>query len=118
MANTLLTHYRILSNKDAIIQKYNDGMRVADVAKFYGVGETVIYDRLKEWGVRLVKRGRARGITQQKIIREQREFSPWLLEKMKQNKKVNDNNKDYKRFIVEQGKDDERLIHNFMKSLL
>ena len=117
MANTLEVHYRILSNKDAIIQKYNDGMRVADVAKFYGVGETVIYDRLKEWGVRLVKRGRARGITQQKIIREQREFSPWLIEKMKQNKKVNDNNKDYKRFIVEQGKDDERLIHNLMKML-
>ena len=117
MASTLEIHYKILANKDSIIQKYNDDMRVPDVAKFYGVGETVIYDRLKEWGVRLVKRRKARGITQQKIIREQREFSPWLLEKMKQNKKVNDNNKDYKRFIVEQGKDDERLIHNLMKML-
>ena len=116
MASTLEIHYKILANKDSIIQKYNDGMRVPDVAKFYGVGETVIYDRLKEWGVRLVKRRRVRGI-RQKAIREPREFSPWLLEKMKQNKKVNDNNKDYKRFIVEQGKDDERLIHNLMKML-
>ena len=118
MASKLEVHYRILANKNSIIQKYNDGMRVADVAKFYGVGETVIYDRLKEWGVRLVKRGRARGITQQKIIREQREFSPWLLEKMKQNSRINNNDRGYKHFDLKQNKSDERLIHNFMKSLL
>ena len=116
MASTLEVHYRILANKEDIIQKYNDGMRVPDIAKFYGVGESVIYDRLKQWEVRLVRRKKTRGITNV-TTRKKREFSPWLLEKMKQNKKVNDNNKDYKRFIVEQGKDDERLIHNFMKML-
>ena len=124
MASKLEVHYRILANKEGIIQKYNDGMRVPDIAKFYGVGETVIYDRLKEWGVRLVKRRRARGIRQkargirQKAIREPREFSPWLMKKMKQNKKINENDKGYKHFDIKQSKSDERLIHNFMKSLL
>ena len=117
MANNLLTHYRILANKKGIIQRYNDGMRVPDVAKFYGVGESVIYDRLKEWGVRLVKRAKARGI-RQVTIREKREFSPWLIEKMKQNSKINDNDRGYKHFDIKQSKSDERLIHNFMKSLL
>ena len=117
MANTLLTHYRILSNKDAIIQKYNDGMRVADVAKFYGVGESVIYNQLKQWEVRLVRRKKTRGITNV-TTREKREFSPWLIEKMKQNKKINENDKKYKHFDIKQSKSDERLIHNFMKSLL
>ena len=123
MENKLKVHYRILANKEGIIQKYNDGMRVPDVAKFYRVGETVIYDRLKEWGVRLVKRRRARGIRQkargirQKAIREPREFSPWLRKKMKQNSRINDNNRGYKHFDLKQNKSDESLIHNFMKML-
>ena len=118
MASTLVVHYRILANKEGIIQKYNEGMRVPDIAKFYEVGETVIYNRLKEWGVRLVKRGRARGPTKIQKENSPRIFSPWLLEKMKQNRQINDNDRRYKHFDIKQSKSDERLIHNFMKSLL
>ena len=123
MENKLKVHYRILANKEGIIQKYNDGMRVPDIAKFYGVGESVIYDRLKQWEVRPVRRRRARGIRQkargirQKAIREPREFSPWLRKKMKQNRKINENNKGYKHFDIKQSISDERLIHNLMKKL-
>jgi len=117
MESTLEVHYRILANKESIIQKYNDGMRVPDIAKFYGVGESVIYDRLKQWEVRPVRRKKTRGITNV-TTREKREFSPWLMEKMKQNRKINDNDRGYKHFDLKQNKSDERLIHNFMKSLL
>ena len=116
MANYIETHYRILANKDDIIQKYNDGMRVPDIAKFYGVGESVIYDRLKQWEVRPVRRKKTRGITNV-TTREKREFSPWLRKKMKQNSRINNNNRGYKHFDLKQNKSDESLIHNFMKML-
>ena len=123
MASTLEVHYRILANKEGIIEKYNDGMRVPDIAKFYRVGESVIYDRLKQWEVRPVRRRRARGIRQkargirQKAIREPREFSPWLRKKMKQNSRINNNDRGYKHFDLKQNKSDESLIHNFMKMI-
>ena len=118
MASTLEVHYKILANKEGIIQKYNDGMRVPDIAKFYEVGESVIYDRLKQWEVRLViRRKKTRGITNV-TTQEKREFSPWLMKKMKQNSRINNNDRGYKHFDLKQNKSDESLIHNFMKSLL
>lgn len=42
-------YHMLMSNKKDIIQKYNSGMKVPDIARVYDVAVPTIYVKLKQW---------------------------------------------------------------------
>ena len=39
----------LMNNKEGIIEKHNNGMKVTDIARAYGVAVPTIYVKLKQW---------------------------------------------------------------------
>jgi predicted DNA-binding protein YlxM (UPF0122 family) len=46
-------YHGLMNNKKSIIEKYNNGMKVIDIAKIYGVAVPTIYVKLKQWETEL-----------------------------------------------------------------
>ena len=42
-------YHMLMNNKEGIIKKYNNGIKVNDIAKAYGVAVPTIYIKLKQW---------------------------------------------------------------------
>ena len=43
------TYHMLMNSKKDIIQRYNNGMKVFDIAKVYGVAVPTMYIKLKQW---------------------------------------------------------------------
>ena len=53
-----LTGRRIKAEKDIIIKMYNDDIPILDIAEEYGVVQTTIWRRLKNWGIKVKRKTR------------------------------------------------------------
>ena len=49
-------YHMLMRNKKGIIQKYNNGMRVCDIAEAYKVAVPTVYVKLKQWEGELKRR--------------------------------------------------------------
>jgi len=109
--NKNLTGAKIKVNKDKIIKMYQDNMRVTLIAKRYSMVESTIYMNLKKWGIPL-KRGV--WVKQAKPRKHwEREFSPELLAKRKENTRIN--NKYIKYYKVVETVHDKFLVQEIFK---
>ena len=109
--NKNLAGAKIKVNKDKIIKMYQDNMRVTLIAKKYNVVESTIYMNLKNWGIPL-KRGV--WVKQAKPRKHwEREFSPELLAKRKENTRIN--NQYIKSYKVVEIAHDKFLVQDLLK---
>lgn len=106
-------HQMLLDNKEAIIQKYNEGKRVYEIAEIYKVAESTIYIKLGQWGVRKRKSKRAFRRIGEKPAKFKRVFSPEFLANREKNTKTN--NKYIKFYRTVETKDDRFLVKEILK---
>lgn len=111
--NKAVIHRMLLDNKENIIQKYNENVRVYDIAKLYGVAESTIYIKLSQWGIRKKRSKRVCRRETGKPARVKRKFSPELLAKMKENTRIN--NQHIKFYETVETIHDEFLVQNILK---
>lgn len=109
-----IIHRMLLDNKEGIIQKYNEGMKVWCIAEVYNVAESTIYIKLKQWKVRKV-RSRDAYHRKKPKAKYRRKFSPELLAKMKENTRIN--NKHIKHIKFKHTTEDQKLIANILLRL-
>lgn len=106
-------HQMLLDNKEGIIQKYNDGMLVYEIAEAYQVAESTIYIKLGQWGIRKRKSKRAFRRIGEKPIKFKRVFSPEFLANREKNTKTN--NKYIKFYKTVETIHDKFLVQNILK---
>jgi len=99
------------TNKDNIIQKYSEGMSIANIAKLYNVAYSTIYFRLVKWGVKIRKHGGARR-RRGTPARPKRKFSPEFLAHRAEITRLNKGKIKYIKF--EHSTEDQRLIDNIL----
>ena len=113
-------HKMLMDNREAIIQKDKQDIRITEIAREYGVSFTTIYSLLRKWGrKRDYKRRYFKPLKDQKTEKEEKfiafekTLSPELLAKRKENTRIN--NKYIKFYKVVETKNDKFLVQEISK---
>ena len=101
---------KLKGKEEQIIKMYKDKIRIAEIAKEFGVSETAIQRLLHKMKIP-VKRGNYRP-RRSKYNMKKRVFSPELIAKMKENTRIN--NEKTKFFSTVETKDDKFLVQNIL----
>lgn len=77
-------------NKDEIIRRYADNIPISEIAEIYGVATSTVYLRLVRWGIKIRRHIGPKRRKNEKPVKQETNFSPELLAKMKENSRIND----------------------------
>jgi len=115
-------HKMLIANREAIIQKDKQDIRILKIAQEYGVSFTTIYSLLRKWGrKRDYKRRYFKPLKDQKTEKEkkliafEKTLSPELLTKRKENTRIN--NKYIKYYKVVETVHDKFLVQDFIEKV-
>jgi len=120
MVDKTKVHKMLMDNREAIIQKDKQDIRITEIAWEYGVSFTTIYSLLRKWGKkRDFKRRYFKPLKDQKTEKEEKliafekTLSPELLAKRKENTRIN--NKYIKYYKVVETAHDNFLVQNILR---
>lgn len=98
-------------NRADIIRRYDEGDLISEIAEIYNVAHSTIYLRLVKWGLRIKKYVGPVRRKNEKPVRQRRKFSPELIEKMKENTRINDKYIKFRGFKHKKdSKEDQELV--------
>jgi len=110
---------KLKGKEDTIIQMYNDGTTIFDIATEYGVNNKTIHRLLHRNGVltprreyTILRKKYTVGNRESKYNMKERVFSPEFLAKQRENTRINDEHIQYIRF--ENTTEDQRLVDNIL----
>ena len=110
---------KLKGEEDTVVQMYNNGATIFDIATEYGVNNTTIHRLLHKNGVLTPRReyttSRKKytvGNRESKYKMKERVFSPEFLAKQKENTRINDEHIQYIKF--ENTTEDQKLVVNIL----
>jgi len=106
-------YLRITQEKDNIIAMYNKGAILQDIADEYNVAVSTIHRHLRLWGVTVKRKAYKRRV--KGIIKYKRKFSKEFLAKQILNTAINNNNKNFKHFELEDTRSEIDNIRHITK---
>lgn len=116
--NKFLIAEYIDSNRENIIEKYEQDMPINAIAELYGVSRSIIYLRLIKWGVTLRRYKGARRRKEERLVTQKhykRQFSKaFLAQRAINTKKNNDKKKGIKYIKSEHSTADQKLVDNLL----
>jgi len=113
--NKFLIAEYIESNRENIIEKYEQNTPIKTIAELYGVSRSIIYLRLRKWGITVRKyKGTRRRKEERLVSREhyKRQFSKAFLAKQKENTRINNEHITYIKF--KRSTEDQKLVDNLL----
>lgn len=90
---------------------YEDGRRVLDIAKKYGVTERTLYNHFKRWGIEVIRGAYKKRDKKRKHFK--RRFSPGLKVMMAINTAIN--NEHMKKVKFKNRTEEQRLVSNIIQ---
>ena len=122
MVDKTKVHKMLMDNREAIIQKDKQDIRITEIAQEYGVSFTTIYSLLRKWGKRRDFKRRyfkppkdQKTEREEKLITFEKTLSPELLAKRKENTRIN--NKYIKYYKVVETVHDKFLVQDFIEEV-
>ena len=110
---------KLEGKEDTILEMYNNGVTIYDIATEYGVDNTTIHRLLHKNGVLTPRRkyttSRKKytvGNRESKYKMKKRVFSPEFLARQKENTRINDEHIQYIRYV--NTTEDQRLVDNIL----
>ena len=122
MVDKTKVHKMLMDNREAIIQKDEQDIKITEIAWEYGVSFTTIYSLLRKWGrkrdfkrkyFKLPKDQKTE--KEEKLIAFEKTLSPELLAKRKENTRIN--NKYIKYYKVVETVHDKFLVQDFIEKV-